>query len=190
MVPKGWTHCNLGSLLEFKNGINTDAANYGHGTKFVNVMDVFESDSLTHDQIRGSVKITDDQLNTYALKRGDVLFNRTSETREEIAFASVYLDDKPAVFGGFVIRGRPTGGMLDADFSKYCFRAGGIRRELTRRCQGVIRANIGQGDMREISILLPPIEEQKEIAAILDTWDRAIETVDRLIQTVKRKSAL
>src|ERR1700685_420569 len=187
MVPKGWSRHDLGSILEFKNGINTDAGNYGHGTKFVNVMDVLANEALTYDQIGGSVSITDGQQAAYALRRGDILFNRTSETREEIAFAAVYLDDKPAVFGGFVIRGRPTNNLLDFSFSKYCFRAASVRREMTRRCQGAIRANIGQGDMSEISILLPPLEEQKEIARLLSAWDRAIATVEKLIENNQRQ---
>ena len=96
MVPEGWSSRPLGVLLDFKNGVNTDAANYGAGTKFVNVMDVFGGTSLTQERILGSVTVTDRQRAEYALRHGDILFNRTSETREEIAYASVYLDDRPA----------------------------------------------------------------------------------------------
>ncbi len=45
MVPDGWKEENLGTLFEFKNGANTEAANYGSGIKFVNVMDVFGNHS-------------------------------------------------------------------------------------------------------------------------------------------------
>lgn len=192
MVPDGWTERTLGVVLEFKNGINTDAKNYGSGVKFVNVMDIFGSTSLTQEQIRGSVQITNDQLTAYALQRGDVLFNRTSETREEIAFASVYLDDRPAVFGGFIIRGRPKKrGLLDPDFSKYCFTASRVREELVRRCQGAIRANIGQADMAQVRILLPPLVEQARIAHMLGLWDRAIQTAEQLLEnSTQQRNAL
>ena len=41
---------------------------------------------------------------------GDILFQRSSETREEVETTSVYLDkDKTATFGGFVIRGKKNG---------------------------------------------------------------------------------
>ena len=41
---------------------------------------------------------------------GDILFQRSSETREEVGTACVYLDkNKTATFGGFVIRGKKIG---------------------------------------------------------------------------------
>jgi type I restriction enzyme, S subunit len=181
MVPEGWSNNTFEELFEFKNGINTDAANYGSGIKFVNIMDIFESPAITQDRIRGSVTISDKQVRDYQLQRGDVLFNRTSETPEEIAYASVYLDGRPAVFGGFVIRARPKTKRINPEFSKYCFRTTRVRRELIRRCQGAIRGNIGQTDMKEVSIMLPPPDEQVRITQILSTWDRAIGTVEKLI---------
>ena len=48
MIPDGWNEKKLGNLFEFKNGVNTEAANYGSGIKFVNVMDIFSSDTLEH----------------------------------------------------------------------------------------------------------------------------------------------
>lgn len=191
MVPEGWSSRPLGVLLDFKNGVNTDAANYGAGTKFVNVMDVFGGTSLTQERILGSVTVTDRQRAEYALRHGDILFNRTSETREEIAYASVYLDDRPAVFGGFVIRGRPRDTRLHPEFSQYCFMQPAVRREFVRRCQGAIRANIGQQDMSEVELLLPPLAEQRRIAAILGAWDRAVETAEALVvNSQKQKRAV
>jgi len=185
MTPKGWKQEKLGDLFEFKNGVNTEAANYGTGIKFVNVMDVFENSSLICEKIRGSVNVTDEKIDLYKLQMGDVLFNRTSETFNEIALSTVYLDSKPAIFGGFVIRGRPTSNNLNADFCVYCFLSNNVRKELIRRGQGAIRANIGQSDMRNIPLLVPPLSEQKKIARILSTWDKAIETVEKLIENSK-----
>jgi type I restriction enzyme, S subunit len=191
MGPEGWSDCTFEELFDFKNGVNAEAKNYGTGTKFVNVMDVFDSSSITQDRIRGSVQITDAQQKTYGLQRGDILFNRTSETPEEIAFASVYLDDRPAVFGGFVIRARPKTKHLDPEFAKYCFNTPTIRRELIRRSQGAIRGNIGQAEMRGVPIALPPLCEQERIAEILSSWDHAIEAVEKLLaNSTDQKKAL
>lgn len=181
MTLDGWHKEKLGDLFEFKNGVNTEASNYGSGIKFVNVMDVFSSNTLTCEKIRDSVNLPEKKTNLYLLKFGDVLFNRTSEVFDEIALCSVYLDSAPAVFGGFVIRGRPISTKLDPSFCIYCFSSYNVRKELIRRGQGAIRANIGQADMRQVPLLVPPAPEQTKIANILSTWAKAIETVEKLI---------
>ena len=95
-----WREVQLGEFMEFKNGLNTRKENYGSGIKFVNVMDVFSHNYLYANDVIGSVQATKKQRVGYSVKYGDVLFNRTSETFEEIALSSVYLDKKEIIFGG------------------------------------------------------------------------------------------
>jgi hypothetical protein len=111
----------------------------------------------------------------------DLVFNRTSETQDEVGLSSVYLDDDTVVFGGFVIRGRPTCDFLDATYSGYALRAPPIRRQVIAKGQGAIRSNIGQADLRQVFAPLPPIPEQRAIAAALSDVDALIDALDQLI---------
>ncbi|SEI71306.1 type I restriction enzyme, S subunit [Allopseudospirillum japonicum] len=191
MVPEGWKQESLGSLFELKNGLNTEKDQYGSGYKFVNVMDVFKNDILTESKIIGRVQVTDSQLEGYQIKYGDVLFNRTSETFDEIAMAAVYLDDAIATFGGFVIRGRPTGDDILSDYSPFLFQSKNYRSQAIKLGQGAVRANIGQKDLSKVLVLLPPLPEQKKIAQILSTWDKAITTTEQLLaNSQQQKKAL
>ncbi len=185
-IPTGWFQTRLGEFMSFKNGVNADKSAYGKGAKFINVMDIFAAGFLAEDKIIGSVEVSEKQAREYSVVYGDILFNRTSETKEEIAYAAVYTDEKPILFGGFVIRGRQTKQLLDASFSGYCFNVYSLRKELVRRSQGVVRANIGQKDLNKISINVPPLEEQQVIARLLLKWDTAIEKTEALI-AAKRK---
>ncbi|MGE4442392.1 MAG: restriction endonuclease subunit S [Desulfomicrobium sp.] len=46
-------------------------------------------------------------------------------------------------------------------------------------------------DLAKLKVALPPLPEQKKIARILSTWDKAIETVDKLIEnSQQQKKAL
>ena len=186
-LPKGWQEVQLGEFMEFKNGLNTRKENYGSGVKFVNVMDVFSHNHLYANDIIGSVQVNKKQRVDYSVKYGDVLFNRTSETFEEIAMASVYLDKKEIIFGGFVIRGRQKSNILIPEYSAYCFQAHTVRRELIRRGQGAVRANIGQKDLSKIPVIIPPVNEQKAIASLLETWDTAIEKTKALIEAKEKR---
>ncbi|HDC8866996.1 TPA: restriction endonuclease subunit S [Escherichia coli] len=191
MVPKGWEKNSLDSLFEFKNGLNTEKEQYGNGYKFVNVMDVFRNDILTESKIIGRVQVTDKQLEGYQLKYGDVLFNRTSETFDEIAIAAIYLDNAIATFGGFVIRARPKGNQIDPAYSVFLFQSKSYRSQVVKLGQGAIRANIGQKDLARVCILVPPLAEQKKITQILSTWDKAISVTEKLLaNSQQQKKAL
>ncbi|MCP1247369.1 restriction endonuclease subunit S [Acetobacter cerevisiae] len=53
------------------------------------------------------------------------------------------------------------------------------------------RPNISLGDIKNFEVLLPPLPEQKKIAAILSTWDRAIEGTEKLLaNSQQQKKAL
>ena len=75
MVPNGWKQSELGTVFDFKNGLNTDKEKYGRGYKFVNVMDVFGNSILTEEKIIGRVEVLEKQLKEYQLKYGDVYWS-------------------------------------------------------------------------------------------------------------------
>lgn len=181
IIPNDWEVIEFGKLFEFKNGINAEKESYGSGVKFINVMEIIYNDYITSENITGSVQISEVQKELYLVKSGDVLFNRTSETINEIGLTAVYLEKEPVVFGGFVIRGRPITNLIHDDFKKYCFRTKTIRDQIIKSGQGAVRSNIGQSDLEKIQIALPKLPEQKSISAFLKQWDQSISKTQQLI---------
>ncbi len=56
---------------------------------------------------------------------------------------------------------------------------------------GTKQANLSATQIREISVLIPPLPEQQKIAKILTTWDKAISTTERLVDnSTQQKKAL
>jgi type I restriction enzyme S subunit len=190
-IPYGWKLMELGELFAFKNGVNAGKESYGKGVKFINVMEVIYHDYIFPEMIPGTVQISEEQKELYLVKDGDVLFNRTSETAKEIGLSAVYSGNDDVVFGGFVIRGRPIINALDNTFKRYCFRSNLVRNQIIKGGQGAVRTNIGQGDLSQVKIVLPPLQEQKAIAALLGKWDEAITKTENLvIQKEHRKKWL
>lgn len=102
-----WEEKKLGNVLSFKNGINADKEQYGKGYKFINVLDIINNNTIVYNNIIGSVDISKDVFEKNKVGYGDILFQRSSEIREEAGQSSVYLDkDHFSTFGGFVIRGQ------------------------------------------------------------------------------------
>jgi len=180
VIPEDWTVVPFQQLLDFRNGINADRRAYGKGVAFINVFEIISKGHLKAQDIPGRVSIDKKSIESYLVRRGDIVFNRSSETQDEVGLSSVYLDDAPAVFGGFVIRGQCKHA-VDPIYSGYAFRSPAIRTQIVARGQGAIRANIGQSDLKQVHAPLPPLDEQRAIAEALSDADALIESLDQLI---------
>lgn len=190
-IPEEWEVVQLGEAFDFRNGYNADASAYGSGLPFVNVLDIITHPELDEKKIKGKVLIDKNALELNSVIHGDILFNRTSETPDEVGLTSVYTGTSTVTFGGFVIRGRQTNGFYDSAYLRYGLRIPQIRKEIISMGNGAVRSNIGQGDLRTVHAPLPPLPEQRRIAAVLGAWDRAIATAQELLAAQqKRKQGL
>lgn len=168
-----WNKQLLGDIFTFKNGINASKEQYGSGYKFINVLDIINNDFIYYENIIGSVNISEQEFIKNEVKYGDVLFQRSSETRDEVGQSNVYLGKQPVTFGGFVIRGR---GIADysPQFFNYILKTDSVRDEVTQRSGGSTRYNIGQDSLNVVPISLPPIDEQIKIGTFLKAIDEKI----------------
>jgi len=185
-IPNGWRQVTLGDLFDFKNGLNSEKENFGHGIRFINIMEILKHDFLVAKDIPGRINIDPKRKKENLVEYGDVLFNRTSETPDEVGMTSVYLDTEPVVFGGFVIRAKPKSKEVNDLFKKYCFSSEQFRKEIIKQGQGVVRGNIGQSNLRVIPFLLPPKDEQVRIVSILETCNQLIEKIENKIYINKQ----
>ena len=184
-----WATTTLGSLVDFKNGINADSSKYGSGIKYISVSDVLDQHPILYESIRGSMIASEDQLREFSVTYGDILFQRSSETVEDIGQANVYLDNKPCLFGGFVIRGKKK-----ADYNplymKYALKAPINRKKVIIKGAGAQHYNIGQENLFSIPISICGKEEQAKISSLLSDLDLRIDVQRKIIEdiTLQKKS--
>ena len=181
VIPDKWDVKPLGELFSFRNGVNADKNSYGRGIRFINVLEPITYSHLYGPEITGRVSLPESVAASFTVRRGDVLFNRTSETQEEVGMAATFLGEERVMFGGFVIRGRPLSINLDPTYSGYALRAPFIRSQIIPLGQGAIRANIGQQNLSLVLVPVPPIFEQRAIATALNDVDALLGGLDRLI---------
>ncbi len=180
-IPADWDVKPLSKLLKFQNGVNASKTSYGRGIPFINVLEPITHSHLYGPEIPGRVTLSESVISTYEVRRGDVLFNRTSETEREIGLAASFVGTERVVFGGFVIRGRPIDQSLDPIYSGYGLRAPAIRTQVIPLGQGAIRANIGQKGLSRVVAPVPSLSEQRLIASALRDVDSLLEGLRRLI---------
>ncbi len=170
-----WEVKNLGELGELKNGINKGKEDFGFGYSFVNLLDVFGRHKLTQGSSLGLVNSSNAERKIYELRKGDVLFIRSSVKPEGVGLTSVINDDlKDTVYSGFLIRFRDFG-KLNFEYKVYCFNEEGFRKKVIDSSTVSANTNINQDALKNLQIKFPPsIDEQQAIAQILSDMDGEI----------------
>ena len=172
----------LNELFTFKNGINKEKNDFGRGTPIINYVDVYRKRGLVKEDIKGLVNSNASEQSRYKCKKGDVFFTRTSETKEEVGFPAVLLEDiENCVFSGFVLKATPTTDLLDTHYCKYCFFTYQFRKEVIKSATYTTRALTNGTSLSKISIPVPSREKQRQIASILDTFETYISKLEKMI---------
>ena len=180
-----WEEHYLSDYLDFKNGLNPKPERFGKGIKFISVMDILNNAVITNDCIRASVDVSEEELLSFCVENGDILFQRSSETLEDVGRANVYMDNKPAVFGGFVIRGKKKA-EYDPLFFRYLLASPFARKKIIPMGAGAQHFNIGQEGLNKVKLHFALLDEQKKIARLLSLLDERIATQNKIIEDLKK----
>jgi type I restriction enzyme S subunit len=182
VIPEDWDVKEFGNLGKFKNGINKSSEDFGYGSPFVNLMDVFGISFIEDNTHLGLVNSNEIEKNVYDLRKGDVLFIRSSVKPSGVGLTTVInCDLADTVYSGFLIRFRDSG-CLEKDFKKYCFSEEKLRQRVIANSTVSANTNINQDNLKKIPIAYPKsIKEQHAIAATLSDVDALIAALDKLI---------
>jgi len=179
-----WVECFLSDILEFKNGLNPKANKFGKGTKFISVMDILNNIFITYDCIKATVEATEEEKLNFSVEKGDILFQRSSETLDDVGRANVYMDERPAIFGGFVIRGKKKG-EYNPLFFRYLLSSPCSRRKIIPMGAGAQHFNIGQEGLSKVKLKFASLSEQGKIGKFLSLIDERIATQNKIIEELE-----
>ena len=147
-------------------------------------MDILNNAVITNDCIRASVDVSEEELLSFCVENGDILFQRSSETLEDVGRANVYMDNKPAVFGGFVIRGKKKA-EYDPLFFRYLLASPFARKKIIPMGAGAQHFNIGQEGLNKVKLHFALLDEQKKIARLLSLLDERIAIQNKIIEDLQ-----
>jgi len=106
---------------------------------------------------------------------GDLVLSRN----QSVGIAS-YVDTlKPFVLGQDTVLIKPN--YTDSKFLFYSLQSTATQRIIFKLAGGSTFSRINLGDIRKLKGVYPPLPEQRKIAQILSTWDKAIGTTESLI---------
>ena len=128
----------------------------------------------------------------YLLKPGEFAYNRSSSNGYPYGAIKRLESDKQGVLSTlylcFAIK---SGAQCNSDFLAHAFEAGVLNRQLAGVCQEGARShgllNITKTDFFGLKISLPPLAEQRQIAAILNAARQEIDLLKRQAEAYRRQ---
>ncbi|HCE4590716.1 TPA: restriction endonuclease subunit S [Vibrio parahaemolyticus] len=188
MVPNGWERKPLEKVAEIKTGV----AKGKKGLKdpievpYLRVANV-QDGHIDLSEVK-TIQIERHQLERYSLQVGDVLMTEGGDF-DKLGRGDVWQGQiAPCLNQNHVFAVRPNKQVLLPYFlaalsgSNY-----GKTYFLSCAKRSTNLASINSTQLKEFPVLLPPLPEQRKIAQILSTWDKAISTTEKLIDVSKQQ---
>ncbi|AEV35250.1 type I restriction-modification enzyme subunit S HsdS [Pseudovibrio sp. FO-BEG1] len=192
MVPEGWRLSTLGSLLSspLKNGYSPIAPEQPTGIW------VLALNALTGSGFDGAaVKAAPDngEVQRAMLQKGDFLISRAN-TPERVGYSAMFRDEvENCSYPDLMMRFRPDETIAYPEYLEQKLWSQPVKSQLRSAAAGTSKSmvKLNKAAIEKTKLLLPPLPEQKKIAEILGTWDRAIEVAEKQLKNAEaQKRAL
>ena len=161
----------FGTLFQFiRNGMSVKQDKSGDG------LPVTRIETISHATVDGSrvgyAGLKEADCRGWFLESGDILFSHINSV-EHIGKCAVYRGEpEKLVHGMNLLCLRCDKTKLIPEFAKYLIRGSEFRTRLANFTnKAVNQASVSIGNMKTIPVSVPPLAEQKRIAAILDAAD-------------------
>ncbi|MDE1252321.1 restriction endonuclease subunit S [Vibrio aestuarianus] len=186
MVPNGWSKKKLTSLCDkIAVGLAISVTPYmaNSGVKLIRNQNI----KRNYFNTSSVVYITDEFAAKNHSKRvytGDVVAVRTGSN---IGEACVVPPEFDGALTFTTLIARPKADKLDSDYLSTHINSEYGVAEVQRLMAGGGKPNLNSGELKNYTLLTPPLPEQRNIAKVLSTWDKAITTTEKLIESSKQQ---
>jgi type I restriction enzyme S subunit len=160
--------------------------------RLCNYVDVYKNDRISADMEFMDATATDAQIEQFSIHAGDVIITKDSETWDDIAVpAHVPQAIEGLVCGYHLALIRPDARCLDGSYLARCFAAEGLCDQFRVAANGITRYGLDTQSIKSAVFPVPPLPEQRAIAAFLDRETARIDTLighkERLIALLEEK---
>ena len=176
-----WVEKSMMEIGQTYNGITGKGkADFGHGnSRFITFLNILNNPSINLDELE-SVDIDPINDGQNEVRKGDLFFNTSSETPEDVGTCSTLLHDVENVYlNSFCFGFRLKDSEISGLFMSYYFRSAIGRREMAALAQGATRYNLSKDNFYKIVVTVPKTkEEQNAITKVLATMDSEISALE------------
>lgn len=186
-IPEDWTLTSIEDVAELQGGYAFRSSNFvPFGFPIIRMSNLKEGDLELESAARIPTEVARNATD-YELVEGDLLVGMSGSLDN---YAIVRDSDLPAYLnqrvGRFVLTdpGRCLYSYLIRVVLSHFYK-----RQVDIAAAGAAQRNISRSDIHSIKFPLPPLDEQRRIAGILDTVDKAIRQTDELIAKLQQVKA-
>jgi len=192
MVPEGWSATKLGKLATTVTSGSRDWAQYysDTGSKFIRMTNLRRDgiSLLLNDLKFVDIYSRSSDGKRTSLQAGDILISITAELGKigwiPEGFGEAYINQHTAL-----VRLSPKN--ADSKYVAYLLSSSQLNKTINSLNDAGAKAGLNLPTIKAIPLIVPPIVEQKKIAQILTTWDKAITTTEHLLaNSQQQKKAL
>jgi len=185
-LPKEWRVERLGKVLQLmRNGL-TYRQERNHKGVPVTRIETISDGNINPNKVGYISSIDKRQIEKYRLLPGDILFSHIN-SEPHLGKTAIYQGNPPLILHGMnllLLRVHPS--VSDPYFLFYLLnheRAKGTFIGLAARAVG--QSSINMGKLRNLSVPLPPLAEQREIARMLQAVDAKIAAEERRLAALE-----
>jgi len=192
-VPKSWDIRKLKFLSDVNSSNVNKKSKEGEETvELCNYTDVYYNESITNKLDFMKATASDKDIERFQLVEGDVIITKDSESQDDMAVPTFVEETKENLLCGYHLALiRSDENVLNGKYLFRLFQSKKYREEFGIRSNGITRYGLGVHDLKNISIHIPPLPEQRSIAAFLDRKTKAIDSLiqkkEQLIERLKEK---
>ena len=173
-----WKYGLLHEIMSFKNGFNFNKGNLENGWK---VIGVSHFQDFFYPNYESLEILVSDKLpsSDYLIEDNDILFVRSNGNKDLVGRTLLIKEPPfPITFSAFCIRGRFLNSSVYPLFFTFYSKSELFKSAIKKLVQGTNITNVSQSLLSRLEIPLPPLEEQKQIAALFQSIETAMEQVD------------
>ncbi len=166
-LPENWKLIKINELgLISTSSVDKKNRNNEKEINLINYMDVYTSVDKKIDSKIEFMKVTANstQIKNNQVSLGDVLFNPSSETSDDIGHSAVVYENLPNTLYSYHLVNLKFKVKMDLEFKRFVFNNPEILNQFTRKSKGATRKILDLNDFRETFVRVPPINIQKKIA--------------------------
>jgi type I restriction enzyme S subunit len=189
-LPEGWTSARFGDLLlDAQNGCGVRSGR-GEPTVVLRLADVATNGQIARSGLR-KISLPSELRRKYALRSGDLIAFRVNGSANIVGQIICYKGDPGYAYCDHFIRFRSDPAALDPSFVSYAFRAADVRAQVEAYIVSSAGQNtISQASLRDVTLSLPALPEQRRIVAKLETLTAEIDAsrghLEKLSDILKR----